>query len=276
MKIIIIGIGGYVDAVVLPILKRNYKQLDISLLSHNPLKSHNIAEHLSCSVHDGSLEKYDYYFLNTPIWDYESFIKKIPLNKPLWLEKPIADISDNNLEIIRSLIEQRTASTHVGLNQRYINKLTSYKNNENIRGTFDFKVEFNPAMSCTDWKHSLVEGGIFYTDGIHAIDLALYILGEKSEITSAIISECDKWQFNVKSKKGEIQVNIGLVDESRYLINSENILVDEGKNRSQSMFRDAFYAFLNGESNFDSCYRNFVKIRDAITLNNLTSVYLIK
>jgi hypothetical protein len=274
MKILIIGVGGYIDAVVLPIITKLFKPSEIYIASHNSLKSHNLSMNLGLSVHTGLLDKYDFYFLNTPIWDYSTFLDLIPNNKPLWIEKPISDIANGELETINKCIEQRNSNTYVGFNQRKLYGLQSIMKSKFIEGSLDFRVEFNKSVLYSQWKHCMIEGGIFYTDGIHAIDLALFILGEKSLISNAYTKNPYTWIFEVVSERGKIIVTIGNIDKNKYILNSNNIIEQEKvKNLSQTLFKRAFEDFLKGDDNYICSYQNSLVIRDAIRINNLTNIY---
>ena len=54
-------------------------------------------------------------------------------------------------------------------------------------GKIDFKVDYDVNVKLYNWKHAMIFGGIYYTDGIHAIDLALTVLGNNADISAASI-----------------------------------------------------------------------------------------
>lgn len=275
MKILLIGVGGYVDAVVIPTLKRYFPGWQITLYGHDPVNSYNVAQRHSVIVYDEEpFKKYDIFFLTVPFWDYKYFIDQIPNDRLLWLEKPLEDIEANAIERFHDSIRDRIPKTFIGMNRR---QLLENSNNElylgQINGNFKIPVDYSFFSLIGSWKHSMIKGGIFYTDGIHAIDLALLILSDKVKIVSASFDR-KNWQFLVKGTLGKIEVTIGDIGEEKYMLNDFDLLSTvKNENVGQTLFLRAFKKFLDGHTNVDSVFENTIKFRDAITKYNLLEFY---
>ena len=185
MKFLIIGIGGYVEAVVLPVLKASFPSIEISIEAHSPIKALNISNIDGLTIHKGNYDQYDLILLNPPPWEYTNFLKKIPKNIPLWMEKPIASFSTGDLERIYTLVSQRSSITNVGLNLRHLYQADHVSESHPLTGRIDLQVDYDLNIGLYNWKHAAIDGGIYYTDGIHAIDLALTALGTDAKIKIA-------------------------------------------------------------------------------------------
>ena len=78
MKLLIFGLGGYTDAIVLPVLRKHFPNIDAYILGHNPLKSLNFSNKNNLNIYQGeNFDEFDMFMLTTPCWDYPTIIKKL-------------------------------------------------------------------------------------------------------------------------------------------------------------------------------------------------------
>jgi predicted dehydrogenase len=268
-KLLIIGAGGYISAIVIPTLKEHFKGIEITVLSKRPSNTLTVAARNNVNAIESldDIKKYDLYFLAIPPVDYEYFLKLIPKDKPLWIEKPLSEASEEHLMQIENLLQKFTSNIYVGFNKREILNEVALPNS-NTSGKLSMKVYYEESMNKNLWKQYMLKGGVYFADGIHMIDLALYILGEDSSI-ELVVKTDDLWKFEVISTKGKLIVEIGnhaldLIDINGYQ-NSDFVKYEN----SLKFFNLSFAKFIDGKSNYKVSLVNSRKIIKEI--NNANS-----
>ena len=259
-KLLIIGAGGYITAIVIPTLKKYFTNIDITVLSKRPSNTETVAirNNVKAIKNLDDISSYDLYFLAIPPIDYEYFLKLIPKDKPLWIEKPLSEVDSIHIDSIEKLLSQFTSNIYVGFNKREI--LNDIKlPQSNIVGNLSMKVDYEDAMNKNLWKQYMIKGGVYFADGIHMIDLALYILG-KDAIIKMTSKTDDLWTFEVISKIGKIIVSIGNDVKDLVQIDSYKNTQFTCYDNSLKFFKLSFEKFMDKKSNYLNCLLNSRKI----------------
>jgi hypothetical protein len=178
IKILIIGAGGYVTSTVLPTLSRIGK-LYIGSKTH--ISALNLAEQYGCEFFDLNhlgRQKFDAYFLAIPTHEFDEYLKLIPSQSKIWLEKPLTELTAFAINNLEELINKKKFDVHCGLLKRSILDRISLN-------TKTFKYVCNIPKQ-TNWK-SLLHLGANWVDGVHAIDLG-YLINNEYRVMRVAIS----------------------------------------------------------------------------------------
>jgi len=245
-RLLIIGAGGYVSAIVLPTLKKHFKDIDITVLSKRPSNTKTVAAKNSVnelrSIED--IDTYDLYFLAIPAVEYEYFLKLIPKDKPLWIEKPLSEATHKHFDSVTSELEKFTSNIYVGFNKREVVSDIQIPV-AGISGELSMKIYYDESMKKSLWQQFMLEGGIYYADGIHVIDLALFILGSDASIELLVRTE-DLWRFDVRSSKGVLIVEVGNAANDLIEINSHVNKDFVNYTHSLKFFKSSFSKCIQG------------------------------
>ncbi len=256
-SLLIIGGGGYIQAVVLPILRKHFPQVDVHLMLRSPAKTLKTA--LQFGIHAGtSFEGHTHYFLAVPPCDYAYYVKKIPMGARIWLEKPLCGLDLASYKEIESTLLPNVNRFYIGYNKRQIvpRLPTTFQNISLSLQTENYQQN--------SWKHFLCEGGIQWIDGCHLFDLALFLLG--TDATVSIDLSQAFWQSTVIKGEQKIEITVGPSCKTHMTLDGTPIDLFSPR-ASHEFFKLAFGEFLAEKSNAVSCLKTTFKILET-TLSN--------
>lgn len=267
-SLLIIGSGGYIDAVVLPEIKSHFPNLKIGVLSRRPHRSKTFA--LQNDLYEvknlEEIKDYNYYFLASSPLDFTTYINYFSEGSHLWLEKPISELALEEHNLIKESLK-KFSTIRVGFNKRFLLPQELLES-PNLQGEITFHVERNEASSKSLWKDYMIQGGVYWSDGVHAIDLAQFVLGIDSQIT---FKEFNQSLLHAEVTHGEskIDVKIGNDQKNRIKINQVELKDFMTNEISRSLFNQNFSEFMKEKSNIEDtlifnqncieAYKNFIQ-----------------
>ena len=260
-KILIYGSGGYIESIVLPCLQSKFPGKDIVIMSNRPVHALNIARKYGVTplLSLDDIFDFDTFFLASSPLDYPEFIRRLPFRSHVWIEKPVCEMSSDALDDITSAVVAQRISAHVGLNKRYAISITSYVNSDSIEGQINLNIPFDPGMWRTSWRQYLLHGGVYWADGIHAFDLALYLLGENANLSFSCMN-CEGWKAIADSPRGKIYIHVGNSASNYLVLNGQQLTDFWSPATSIQSFETNLAGFLQGESNWDSAFSSHSRI----------------
>ena len=254
-KLLIIGLGGHSKAVLLPVITST--PVDVSVISRRPVDALNAAaiyKVKAASCLEEAVEECSHIIIATPPSEYPSLLKKIPLDKCVWIEKPVAEAGLSALECLRQLISCRTGAVFVGLLKRGI--LNHIPRAEIYNGYIQM-----PINQASGWR-SIIPGGSLYADGIHAFDLAFTLLGPQSVMNIRNMSS-SSWDIECASELGKIRIILGQT-VPLISINGTEYTQMLTYRWSRLFFKQALASWLSGTSNFQSAFESHLIVTKLI------------
>lgn len=241
MNILIIGIGS-ISKKHIHAIKKNIKNpvifgLRSDKLNYNKIKG--IQNIFQISEIDSVI---DFVIISNPTYlHYQSIIKSLSLNCPLFIEKPVLSSLENNSNIT-SLIKKSGIKTYVACNLRFhplLNFLKNFLKNKinNINeinvycGSFlpDWRKELDFRKSYS--SNSKMGGGV-HLDLIHELDYCVWIFGypnkthrNQRSVSNLNIDSIDSASFILEYNNFNININLNYyrVDPKREI----EILLDD-------------------------------------------------
>ena len=174
MKILIFGIGGYVDAVLIPALKK-FNDLEIFVTSNNCINLFNFSKRhkLRSFNKQFNLSTFDAFFLCRAPLDNLEILKLIPSEKFIWIEKPLFPFIEEELIKFMNEINKNHRNLHIGLNRSSsgsINLIKKFIKSDKNLIEINYQI-FKEEISPYTWRNSRIYHSPFWVDGINAYDL---------------------------------------------------------------------------------------------------------
>ena len=281
MKILIYGIGGYVDAVLLPAL-RKFNDLEIFVTSNNCINLFNFSKRHKLRSYNQQfdLNRFDAFFLcRAPLENLE-FLKLIPCQKFIWIEKPLFPFIKKELIKFKNQIYKKHKNLHVGLNRSSNCSINLIKelieSNANLI-EINYQI-FKEEISPYTWRNSRVYHSPFWVDGINAYDLHRNcsrllnknVIEKNNFVSSKQLIEKDDGSLilNIvyEINKNKVITKIGNVLKSNLTINNKNFDIWDNKNAIKYCFHNIDDMF-NRKFNFESSFLSHYYMRDLLSKN---------
>lgn len=260
-NLLIIGSGGYISCVVLPVLKKKFPDFKITIFSRTPgnLLTLSSRENIDYLKSWDQVSKFDHIFLACPPEDYFGYLRQI--DNPaanVWIEKPIVDLDRQQFKDLYEWRLQHKGKIWAGFNKRSALKTISLKPNHN-----QIEINFHVDVS-GGWRDQLSKGGSLWMDGIHALDLAQQLLPE-SNITCTS-REKKLWRFTFTSEKGTAIINIGNTNSNRITVNNQVNSDFTSSKKSLEYFEWNFSEFLNSPHKSNFSFENLQSLMNSLAI----------
>ncbi len=302
MKILIIGLGSIAQKHIASILKLFPETIFYALRSNiNPKNSINV-ENLY-DLNDIPLD-IDYIIISNPTNLHASTIKNILfLNKPLFIEKPIFDNIEENIDL-KGLIKISTIKTYIACNMRFHPSLIFLKEfiKKNSRKINEVNVYCGSYLPT--WRENTKytetysakknRGGGVHLDLIHELDYSIWLFGfplnynsTKRKVSQLEIDSFDYCLYNLNYKEFNLSITLNyyrispkreieIVLEDDILVcnllnseirNSKNeiIFVDNSYNINKTYLSQAQY-FINNLNTNEPYMNNFDESFDILKI----------
>jgi len=277
-NILIYGSGGYIESIVLPRVRVAAPGLRIAVMSNRPAHSANFAakQGIECLHSLSDIPSFDAFFLASSPLDYPDFMRVLPDSARVWVEKPLCELAEGELEAIAHAGGRFATPPNTGMNKRHLPELANLAGRPEISGTIDMRIEYTPAMGQGLWRHYLLRGGVYWADGVHAFDLGLFLLGDDARIAFTRM-DGGMWEADVTSPKGRIRVRVGREVDERTELCGTPCPALWSPDAGQRSFDANFACFMAGNSNWHSVVSCHGKILRAylsyLMANGLTNGY---
>jgi predicted dehydrogenase len=302
LKILIIGLGSIAQKHIASILKLFPETIFYALRSNiNPKNSINV-ENLY-DLNDIPLD-IDYIIISNPTNLHASTIKNILfLNKPLFIEKPIFDNIEENIDL-KGLIKISTIKTYIACNMRFHPSLIFLKEfiKKNSRKINEVNVYCGSYLPT--WRENTKytetysakknRGGGVHLDLIHELDYSIWLFGfplnynsTKRKVSQLEIDSFDYCLYNLNYKEFNLSITLNyyrispkreieIVLEDDILVcnllnseirNSKNeiIFVDNSYNINKTYLSQAQY-FINNLNTNEPYMNNFDESFDILKI----------
>jgi len=279
MKILILGTGGYVDAVLIPALKK-FKNIEIFITSNNSINIFNFSKRHNIKYfnYQFQIENFEAFFLCMTPLDNLQYLNSIPYEKFVWIEKPLFPFKEKQLINFKNKIIKSHVNLHVGFNRSCGHAKNLIK--ENLKNNLNlieinyqiFKEEISPFS----WRNSRIYHSPFWVDGINAYDLhrncAQILTGntiKNSEfVSSKTILEKDDGSLLFKiiydNDKNKVITKIGNVFEANLKINNKKFDIWDNKNAIKFCFHNINDMFKR-KFNFENSFYSHFYMRNLLT-----------
>ena len=192
MKWTIIGAGGIADRRTIPAILENSGNTILAVMDRNESVAKNVARKYNIPKYYSDIEKMlkendcDAVYIGTPVaCHYEQAMLALKYNKNVFLEKPIALNAVEGKKLIDAFKEKKK-ELFVGYMMKYHNlhmKAQKLVKNQMIGDVVNIRLQFScwyPDIA-NAWRQNkaLGGGGAFMDLGVHAIELAEYILSDE-------------------------------------------------------------------------------------------------
>ncbi len=223
MKVLIIGLGSIAKKHIEAIKKIDQFASIFALRSSIEAKA--IANVIDLYNLDDVPNDIDFILISNPTSLHsKTILNVIDLNKPLFIEKPIFDLINNNEEIVR-LIEQKNLKTYVGCNLRFhpvLNfikkylKLDNSKLNEVNIYCGSYLPNWRPLKDYTkSYSANQKLGGGVHLDLIHELDYTIWIFGKpidyksiKRKVSNLLIDTFDYTNYNLSYLNFNVSITL--------------------------------------------------------------------
>ena len=293
MKILIIGLGSIAKKHIAAILKLYPETIFYALRSNmNSKKSINVENVFNLNEIPLDI---DFIIISNPTNLHAATIKNIIyLNKPVFIEKPIFDRIEENIDL-KNLIKNSAIKTYIACNMRfhpsliflkeYIKKSNKKINEVNVYcGSYlpTWRENINYTES---YSANKARGGGVHLDLIHELDYAIWLFGfplnyysTKRKVSQLEIDSFDYCLYNLNYKEFNLSIilnyyrilpkrEIEIVFEDEILVcnllnseikNSKNeiIFVDNSYNINKTYLSQAEY-FINNLNSNEPYMNNF-------------------
>jgi predicted dehydrogenase len=185
LKILIIGLGSIAQKHIAAILKLYPETIFYGLRSNINSKNYINVENIF-DLNDIPLD-IDFIIISNPTNLHSTTIKNVIfLNKPLFIEKPIFDCTEENIDI-KNLIKKSALKTYIACNMRFHPSLIFLKefiekSNKKINEVNIYCGSYLPTwrenINYTEsYSANKTRGGGVHLDLIHELDYAIWLFG---------------------------------------------------------------------------------------------------